>query len=464
MVEAMRHPQVQVIANADILSVEGFVGNFRVKVRQNPRYVMEGKCTGCGECKDACPIEYPNDFEMNLGTRKAISIPFDQAVPLVYSINKDYCIECFKCVDACGAREAINFDQKPEEVELEVGTIIVSTGCDIYLPTEDARYGYGKYDNVITALEFERLITAGGPTTGHVIRPSNGKKPKSVAIIQCVGSRDINKYEYCSGFCCMYGLKEAILLKEHYKNDVEVYILYMDMRTPFKGYEEFYRRAREMGVTFIRGKPSQIIEDPKTKNLFIRAEDMSLGQPIELETELVVLSTAAIPSKGAAELANILHITRGADGFFLESHPKLKPMDTPMDGVFLAGACQGPKDIPYSVSQGAGAAARAATILSQPKWTIEPIVSIVDTAKCRNVKTKCGICVKSCPFGAITANQGQPAQINAAMCHGCGTCVAECPADALTQMHFTDEQIFSQIRAALDKDPEDKILTFKCNW
>ena len=334
----MRHPKVQVISNADILKVDGFVGNFRVKVRKNPRYVIAEKCTGCGECKDVCPIEYPNEWDMKLGVRKAISIPFDQAVPIIYSINRDYCIECFKCVDACGAREAINFNQKPEEVELEVGAIIVTTGCDIYLPYEDARYGYGKYDNVITALEFERLITAGGPTAGHVVRASDGKTPKSVAIIQCVGSRDINKYEYCSGFCCMYGLKEAILLKEHYHNEVEVYLFYIDIRAASKGYEEFYRKAREMGINFIRGKPSQILEDPKTKNLVIRAEDSTLGLPIEVEAELVVLSTAAIPSKGAEELAGILHITRGSDGFFMESHPKLKPMDTPMDGVFL-GRC-----------------------------------------------------------------------------------------------------------------------------
>ena len=213
MVEVLRHPKVQLITNADILKVDGFVGNFRVKVRKNPRYVIADKCTGCGECKDVCPIEYPNEWDMKLGVRKAISIPFDQAVPIIHSINRDYCIECFKCVDACGAREAINFNQKPEEVELEVGAIIVTTGSDIYLPYDDATYGYGKYDNVITALEFERLITAGGPTAGHVVRTSDGKTPKSVAIIQCVGSRDISKYEYCSGFCCMYGLKEAILLK-----------------------------------------------------------------------------------------------------------------------------------------------------------------------------------------------------------------------------------------------------------
>ena len=464
MVEVLRHPKVQVITNADILSVEGFVGNFKVKVRKNPRYIIAGKCTGCGECKDVCPIEYPNEWDMNLGVRKAISIPFDQAVPLIYSINRDYCIECYKCVAACGAREAIDFSQKPEEVELKVGAIIVATGCDIYLPFEDARYGYGRYDNVITALEFERLITAGGPTSGHVVRTSDGKTPKSVAIIQCVGSRDVNKYEYCSGVCCMYGLKEAILLKEHYHGEVEVYLFYIDIRTPSKGYEEFYRRAREKGIVLIRGKPSQIMEDPKTKNLIVRVEDTTLGQPLEVEAELVVLNTAVTATKGAEELASILHITRGPDGFFMESHPKLKPMDTPMDGIFLAGACQGPKDITYSVAQGSGAAAKAATILSQSKWKIEPIVSLVEVAKCRNAKAKCGVCVKSCPFGAITALEGKPAQINVAQCHGCGTCVAECPQDALTQMHFTDEQIFSQIRAALEKDPEDKILTFMCIW
>ena len=464
MVEVNRHPQVQVISNAEVLKVEGFVGNFRVKVRKNPRYVIAKNCTGCGECKDVCPIEYPNEWDMNLGVRKAISIPFDQAVPLIYSINRDYCIECFKCVDACGARRAINFDQKPEEVELDVGTIIVTSGCDFYQPYDDARYGYGRYDNVITALEFERLITASGPTAGHVLRTSDGKKPKTVAFLQCIGSRDVNKYEYCSGFCCMYALKEAILLKEHYHDDVEVYIFYIDMRTPSKGYEEFYRRAREMGINFIRGKASNIVEDPITKNLFVRADEMELGSPIEVEAELVVLSTAAIPSKGAAELASILHITRGSDGFFMESHPKLRPMDTPMDGIFIAGACQSPKDIPYSVAQGAGAAARAATILSQPNWKIEPIVAIVDAAKCRNVKAKCGVCAKGCPYGAITVTEGQPAQVNPAQCHGCGTCVAECPADAMTQMHFTDEQIASQIRAALEKDPDEKILTFMCNW
>jgi heterodisulfide reductase subunit A len=313
-------------------------------------------------------------------------------------------------------------------------------------------------------MEFERLILAAGPTGGKIVRASDGVKPHSVSFIQCVGSRDKNKNEYCSGFCCMYALKNSILLKEKYRDDVEVYIFYIDMRTHFKGYEEFYRRARELGVNFIRGRISQINEIPKTKNLLIRAEDMTLGEPIEIESELVVLSTAAIPSKGTDEVSRILSITRGGDGFFMESHPKLKPLDTSVDGIFLAGACQGPKDIPYSVSQGSGAAARAATVLSQPTWKIEPIIASVNQSKCKNVKVKCGICVSKCPYGAIKAEENQSAMVTAAMCHGCGTCVAECPSDALTQMHFTDEQIEAQILAALENCPEEKILGFLCNW
>ncbi|MEM3551104.1 MAG: hydrogenase iron-sulfur subunit [Candidatus Bathyarchaeia archaeon] len=464
MVDVGRHPNIEIISYADLLSVGGFIGNFKVKIRKNPRYVVEENCTGCGECKDACPIEYPNEWDMGLGVRKAISVPFDQAVPLIYTINRDYCIECFKCMDACGARQAINFDQKPEEIELEVGAIIVATGYDIYLPYDNQLYGYGRYTNVITSLEFERLILAAGPTGGKVVRASDGQKPHSVAFIQCVGSRDTNKYPYCSNFCCMYTLKHVVQLKEKYREDIEVYVFYMDMRTNFKGFEEFYQRARELGVNFIRGRVSRIFEDPKTKNLIIHAEDASLGMPIEFEAEMVVLATAAVPKKGTEDISRILNLTRGGDGFFMESHPKLKPLDSPTDGIFLAGACQGPKDIPYSVSQGCGAASRAATVLSKPKWKIEPIIAVVDSTKCRNVTTKCGICAERCPYGAIKISEKQPAQVVTAMCHGCGTCVAECPADAITQMHFTDAQILAQLRTALEKNPEEKILAFLCNW
>jgi heterodisulfide reductase subunit A len=464
MVDVGRHPNIQIIANADLLKVDGYVGNFKVKIRKNPRYVLADRCTGCGECKDVCPIEYPNDWDMNLGTRKAISVPFDQAVPLIYTINRDYCIECYKCIDACGAREAINFEQKPEEIDIEVGAIIVSTGFDVYLPYDMPLLGYGKYPNVITSMEFERLILAAGPTGGKVVRASDGKKPHSVAFIQCVGSRDKNKYPYCSNFCCMYTLKHVVQLKEKYKQDVEVYVFYIDIRSPGKGYEEFYDRARIQGVNFIRGRVSRVEEDPNTHNLLLYAEDENLGQPIEIEADMVVLATAAIAKKGSEDIARIINLTRGSDGFFMESHPKLKPMDAPTDGVFFAGACQGLKDIPYSVSQGSGAASRAATIISKPKWKIEPIISVVDQTKCRNVSGKCGICAERCPYGSIKIEEKKPAEVITAMCHGCGTCVGECPADAITQMHFTDAQILAQIRAALEKDPEEKILAFLCNW
>jgi len=456
MVDAGRHPNIEIIANADLLKVDGYVGNFRVKIRKNPRYVIPERCTGCGECKDACPIEYPNEWDLNLGTRKAISVPFDQAVPLTYTINRDYCIECFKCVDACGAREAINFEQQPEDVNIEVGAIIIATGFDTYLPYDMPLLGYGKYPNVLTSMEFERLILAAGPTGGKVIRSSDGKKPNSVAFIQCVGSRDKQHYPYCSNFCCMYTLKHVVQLKEKYKENIDITVFYIDIRSPSKGYEEFYDRARELGVNFIRGRVSRIDEDPATHNLTVHSEDTDLGVPVEINAEMVVLATASIPAKGSEDIARVLNLQRDANGFFMESHPKLKPLDAPTDGVFFAGSCNGLKDIPSSVSQGCGAASRAATVISKPNWQIEPIVSIVDSEKCKNKTSKCGICVEKCPYGAIKAEEGKP--------HGCGTCVAECPHNAITQNHFTDEQIMAQIHSALETSPEDKILAFLCNW
>jgi heterodisulfide reductase subunit A len=460
MVDCARHPNITIFANSDLLRVDGYVGNFRVKIRQNPRYVLTEKCTGCGECKDACPIEYPNEWDLNLGTRKAISVPFDQTVPLIYSINRDYCIECFKCTEACGERQAIDFDQQPKEVDLEVGAIVVSTGFDVYEPYDMPLLGYGKYPNVVTSMEFERLILAAGPTGGKVLRQSDGQKPHRIAFIQCVGSRDKAHYPYCSNFCCMYTLKHVVQLKEKYKEDVEVYVFYMDIRSPGKGYEEFYDRARERGVNFIRGRVSRIEEDPETHNLTVHSEESLLGQPIEIPVDMVVLATAAVPKKGSAEVARILNLSRDASGFFMEAHPKLKPLDAPTDGIFFAGACAGLKDIPYSVSQGSGAASRAATVISKPKWKIEPIISTINPAKC----IKCGLCVSKCPYGAIHQPKGQVATVVTASCHGCGTCVAECPQHAISQMHFTDEQIMAQIHAALADKPEEKIMAFLCNW
>jgi heterodisulfide reductase subunit A len=456
MVDVGRHPNIEIISYADVLKVDGHVGDFRVKIRKNPRYVIAKNCTGCGECRDACPIEYPNPADQNLGTRKAISVPFDQAVPLIYTVNKDYCIECFKCVDACGARQAINFDQKPEEVEVNVGAIIVTIGYDMYNPSEMAAYGYGKYSNVFVALEFERLLLAAGPTGGKVVRASDGHKPHSVAFIQCVGSRDVNKYEYCSGFCCMYTLKHSVMLKEKYKDDVKVYVFYTDMRSNFKGYEEFYNRALKGGVDFIRVKLDnrRVTEDPETKNLTVYAETEE-GKPVKVDAEMVVLANAAVPSKGGADLAKMLGISLGKDGFFAECQPKIRPTDTDVPGVFLAGACQGLKDIPYSVAQGSAAAAQAATVLGQRAWLVEPIVASVNEELCSG----CRVCESVCGYNAIHVdNVGDKplAKVTEGLCRGCGICSSACPMDAITMPHYNDGQVFAQVKTVLEKVKPDE--------
>jgi len=464
MVDAARHPKIKLLTYSEVKRVEGFIGNFKVLVEEKPRYVIADRCNGCGDCAPVCPIEVPNEFEEGIAPRKAIYIPHAQSVPLVYTIDMDNCIECFKCVDACGKLDAIDFGQQPKQTWLDVGSIVVATGFDSFDPTPIEEYGYGRYDNVITTLELERLNNSAGPTAGKIMRPSDGKMPNRVAFIQCVGSRDERFNIYCSGFCCMYTIKNALQWKQVHP-DADVTIFYMDIRTPSKGYEEFYRRAREMGIRFIQGRPSWITEDPETQNLFIQAEDIGLGQVIELETELVILSTAAVPRADTEDVGSILNISRSPSGFFMEYHPKLRPVDSPTDGIFLAGAAQGPKDIPASVAQGAGAAARAARILNSDTWEIEPIVAHVWEDRCISAKgKKCGICATKCPYNAITVEVGKAAQVTAAKCHGCGSCVAECPHNAITQMHFTDAQILAQMHALLAKKPEQKILVFMCNW
>jgi heterodisulfide reductase subunit A len=452
MVDVGRHPNIEIISFADVLKVDGYVGNFKVRIRKNPRYVIAKNCTGCGECKEACPIEYPNYADMYLGVRNAISVPYGQAVPLIYTINKDYCIECFKCVDACGAREAINFDQKPEEVEVNVGAIIVAIGYDMYNPEDLEWTGYTKFDNVFTALEFERLILAAGPTAGKVVRASDGQKPHSIAFIQCVGSRDINRYEYCSSFCCMYTLKHAVMLKEKYKDAIEVYVFYNDMRSNFKGYEEFYNRAQKSGVKFVRVKLEnrRITQDDQTKNLTVYGETED-GKPISADVEMVVLANAAIPSSTAPELAKILSITLNKDGFFVECQPKIRPTDTDMPGIFLAGACQGLKDIPYSVAQGSAAAAQVAAVLNKPNWIVEPLVAKVNEETCSG----CRVCESACAYHAINVEKvgdKQLAKVTEGLCRGCGICSSACPMDAITMPNYSDRQIAAQIGAVLQKE------------
>lgn len=464
MVDAARHPRVEIISYADVDKVDGYIGNFRVEITKKPRYVLEDRCNGCGECAQVCPIEVPNDFEIDLAPRKAIDVPHGQAVPLIYQVDIDNCVRCYKCVSACGKLDAIDFSQEAETLQIDVGSIIAATGFESFDPVVIPEYGYNKYPNVITAMELERLANSAGPTVGRLIRPSDGQTPKSLAMIQCVGSRDKRYNEYCSGFCCMYTIKNALLLKQMH-HDMDITIFYMDIRTPSKGYEEFYNRAREMGIRFIQGRPSQITEDPETGNLFVEAEDQALGEVVEIEAEMVSLSAAAIPRMDTDQVASMLTLPRSPGGFFMEYHPKLRPVDSPTDGVFLAGAAQGPKDIPASVAQGSAAASRAARVLSSDTWEIEPIIAKVWEDRCISAKgRKCGICATACPYGAITVVQGQAAQITSAQCHGCGGCVAECPHDAISQDHFTDPQIVAQLHELLRDKPEEKILAFMCNW
>jgi heterodisulfide reductase subunit A len=464
MVDAARHPKINILSYAEVERVGGYIGNFKVKVVQKPRYVLEDRCNGCGLCAPVCPIEVPNEFEESIAPRKAIYVPQPQSVPLVYTIDMDNCIKCYKCVEACGKLEAIDFSMGPREIDLEVGTVVVATGFDTFDPTPIEEYGYGRCENVLTAVELERLHNSAGPTVGRLIRPSDGEIPRSVAFVQCVGSRDSRYHEYCSGFCCMYTIKNALVLKSLYP-DLDVSIFYIDIRTPAKSYEEFYQRARDEGIRFIQGRPAQITEDPDTKNLFIEAEDRDLGEVIELEAEMVVLSTAAVPRVGAEVLGQALTIPNDPSGFYMEYHPKLRPLDTPTEGIYLAGAAQGPKDIPASVAQGSGAAARAARIMAADTWEIEPIVAHVWEDRCINATgRKCGICTTKCPYNAIIAEEGEAAHVIPAICHGCGACVAECPHNAITQMHFTDVQVLAQIHALLAEGAEDKILAFMCHW
>ena len=448
MVDTSKHENIELITYAEVKEVDGYIGNFTVKVEKKPRYVKEEDCTGCGQCQEVCPIEIPNYYDEGVGMVRAAYIPFPQAVPLCATIDKNYCIDCGLCETVCGP-EAIDRNMEPEEIELHVGTIIAATGYDPYDPTEKYEYGYGRYTNVITAMEIERMINASGPTGGHVQKPSDGKEPKRVAFIHCVGSRDeqIGK-SYCSRVCCMYSMKNAQLCIDH-EPDTEVTCYYMDIRSFGKGFEEFYKTSQEKyGIEFIRGRPAEILENDDL-TLTVRAEDTLLGKVTEYTYDLVVLSVGLEPPKGSNELRQTLGLSRTTDGFYMEAHPKLRPVDTLTDGVYIAGVAQGPKDIPDSVAQGSAAASRAAIPMAKGEVEIEPITASTDETVCG----ACEVCVELCPFGAVSIEgegDEKHAAINVALCKGCGTCVGACPSGAMNQNHFKTEQIMAQISAALE--------------
>jgi len=464
MVDAARHPKVDVRTYTEVERVEGFVGNFKVQLREKSRYVHEDRCNGCGECAEVCPIEVPNYFEMNLSPRKAAYVPMSQSVPLVYTIDMDACIHCYKCIEACGKLDAIDFSLEDRLVWEDVGAIVVATGFSHFDPSVIPEYGYGHYPNVVTAIEIERLINSAGPTAGNLIRPSDGINPTRMAIINCVGSRDKRFNPWCSNFCCMYGIKNAILMKQ-LNPEMDITIYYIDIRTPSKGYEGFYDRAREMGIRFMQGRPTLITEDPETRNLYVHSEDMTVGQVVEREYDMVMLNQAAVPQPDVDTVSSVLNISQSPGGWYMEYHPKLRPMDSPTDGIFLAGACQGVKDIPASVAQGSAAASRAGRVLHAAEWEIEPVVASVWEDRCISAQGKrCGVCARACPYGAIQYEEGKAPHIVVAKCHGCGGCVAECPQNAITQLHFTDAQILAQIRALLADRPEEKVLALRCHW
>lgn len=465
MVETYQHPKIKLLTYSEVEKVEGFIGNFKVTVKRKPRYVDESKCTGCGLCTQKCPIKKaPNEFEQGMTKRSAIYVPFPQAVPNIPVIDSSVCTyfktgKCQMCVKVCG-KEAIDFNQQERfEVE-EVGAIIVATGYSLYTidkKPEDSsikgygEYGYGKYTDVIDGLQFERIASASGPSSGEILRPSDKTTPKKVVFIQCVGSRDESKgFSYCSKICCMYTAKHAMLYK-HKVHDGEAYVFYMDVRSGGKMYEEFVRRAiEEDDVKYIRGRVSRIYEE--NGKYIVKGEDTLAGIPIEIDADMVVLATAIVAQPDSKKLAQTIGIPYDKYGFLNEVHPKLRPVESSTAGVYLAGACQSPRDIPESVAMASAAASKALVLFGSDMLEREPIVAKVNEFNCAG----CFYCQKVCAYNAIEKKEIKDrkgnfvkyaAYVNPGLCQGCGTCNATCPSKSVELIGYTDEQIFAEINA-----------------
>jgi len=418
-------------------------------------------CIGCGACTIVCPtgaIEIVLEKEAlyaakPLGPASAIYVPFLQAVPRVPVIDTDACIRfrqqartngeladaCGVCQLLCEAR-AIDYTQQDEELDIEVGAVVVATGFADFDPYLAPQYSFGKSPNIITGIEFERLSNSGGPTEGEILT-AEGVPPKSVAILHCVGSRDKHTNKYCSRVCCMYALKQAHLVRD--KTGADVFEFYMDIRAPGKSYEEFYERVQEEGVHFIRGKGAEVTVQPDGK-LLVKGEDADLSRVVAVSVDMVILGTGMTAQPDAAEVSHLFGIGCGNEGFFTEAHPKLRPVETNTDGVYLAGTCQGPRDVPDTVAHANAAAAEVLALLTKGEVVISPATAEVNRDKC----VGCGDCIPVCPYTAIARVDGK-AQVNAALCKGCGTCVATCPSGAIEALHFTDEQIVAQIEGVL---------------
>jgi heterodisulfide reductase subunit A len=456
MTSVKAHPNITMWTLSEVEGIDGYVGNFEVTVRRKARYIDEALCVGCLECVEACVFKEPkflNEFDMGLSKRKPIYMPFPQAVPQIVRIDPETCIQfksgkCKKtCVEACGDRKAVNLKMEDKLEKIKVGAVVLATGFEIFDAKRLPYYGYGTYPNVYTALEVERLVNASGPTGGDVVL-RNGKKPKTIGIVHCIGSRDENTNRYCSRVCCMYSLKLAHLLKE--KTEAEVYNFYIDMRTPGKGFEEFYNRVAEEGVHMIRGKVADVFpEGNGSDRVVLQAEDTLINKIRRVPVDMVVLAVGLEAQPDAAEVRRLFNITCSTEGFFLERHPKLAPVNTFSDGIYLAGCCQGPKDIPDTVAQAGAAAGEALALIDKGYIELEPNTAFVVEEECSGCKT----CLTMCPYSAISRDDEKGvAVINEVLCKGCGTCVAACPSGSIKQNLFEDEEIFEEILGVLAHD------------
>ena len=461
MVDCAQNEKIHIYAYSEVEAVSGFVGNFSVKIRKKARYVDTTKCTGCGVCTEKCPKKnVPNEFNLGMDNRRAIYIPFAQAVPKVATIDPDNCNmlkngKCGVCAKVCTAG-AIDYKQQDEIIEEKYGATVAATGYNPIDLKDYDEFAYSQSKDVITSLEFERITNAAGPTAGQLLRPSDGKHPHTIVFVQCVGSRDTTGCgkEYCSKICCMYTAKHAMLTREKYP-DTDVYVFYIDVRTPGKLFDEFYRRAVEQyGVHYIKGMVGKVAPRADGK-LMVQASDLIANEQLHIEADMVVLAAAIEPDKSARSIATMLTASMDTNDFFTEAHPKLRPVESPTAGVFLSGVCQGPKDIPETVSQASAAAAKVIGLLSKDKLTCNPCVAHSDEMMCNG----CSACEKVCPYGAITYSDKefrQPdrtvairrvAAVNEAVCQGCGACTVACPSGAMDLKGFSNKQIMAEVDA-----------------
>jgi len=456
MVDVGQHPNITLLTWSEVEKLDGFLGNFTATIRKKARYVDEEHCTGCGICIEKCPFKVvDNVFEAGLGTRKVIYRPFPQAVPKYPVIDVENCVyfqrgKCKACQIFCPTEpNSIDFEQQDEMIQIEVGNIILATGYDLFDVSRIPQYGYGRLANVFTSIEFERMVNASGPTDGKIVMRDMESTPKNVAIVHCVGSRDENYHKYCSKVCCMYSLKFAHLIHERIP-EAEVYNCYIDMRTPGKGYEEFYHRLLEEGTHFIRGKVADVSDVARTETeegkLIVQVEDTLIGKQRRIPVDMVILSPAMEAKPDSKEVSQLFKMGCDFDGFFVERHPKLDPVATMTEGIFIAGACQGPKDVPDTVAQGAAAAARVAGLINRGTVMMEPVRASINQEACSG----CRICNTMCPYNAIIFHEDRKvSEVLTALCQGCGTCVAACPSGVITGAHFTNDQVLSQIEGIL---------------